>query len=205
MSSRLTGWGRGVEAMDNSYALLDLRVHGRKETWEDCSTSPSAAPGRHRLLGRHGQNTTGQGCSIRFLPTRPEELERPWGKPEEAEFSNSRGVPTPFAARITTSAGWNRSTPFARPRERLHHSIRSAHLLLPGFTARVRHTPGLRARRGPGDGERITSRPATQLYRALEEDTNRFAKPSTKGTQVVKTCYRRHNSGRMVSDGKNGD
>jgi len=35
------------------------------------------------------------------------------GKAEEAEFSNSRGVPMPFAAMITTSAGWNRSTPFA--------------------------------------------------------------------------------------------
>jgi predicted dithiol-disulfide oxidoreductase (DUF899 family) len=28
---------RGVEAMDNSYCLLDLTVHGRPETWEDSS------------------------------------------------------------------------------------------------------------------------------------------------------------------------
>jgi predicted dithiol-disulfide oxidoreductase (DUF899 family) len=27
--------GRGVEAMDNSYALLDLTVYGRQEPWED--------------------------------------------------------------------------------------------------------------------------------------------------------------------------
>jgi predicted dithiol-disulfide oxidoreductase (DUF899 family) len=29
---------RGVEAMDNSYRLLDLTVYGQQETWED---SPS--------------------------------------------------------------------------------------------------------------------------------------------------------------------
>jgi len=27
--------GRGVEAMDYSYALMDLTVYGRQETWED--------------------------------------------------------------------------------------------------------------------------------------------------------------------------
>jgi len=32
---------RGVEAMDNSYRLLDLTVYGRQETWED---SPTAWP-----------------------------------------------------------------------------------------------------------------------------------------------------------------
>jgi predicted dithiol-disulfide oxidoreductase (DUF899 family) len=34
---------RGVEAMDNSYRLLDLTVYGRQETWED---SPSGWPQR---------------------------------------------------------------------------------------------------------------------------------------------------------------
>ena len=29
---------RGVEAMDNSYRLLDLTVYGRQETWEDSPT-----------------------------------------------------------------------------------------------------------------------------------------------------------------------
>jgi predicted dithiol-disulfide oxidoreductase (DUF899 family) len=29
--------GRGVEAMNNSYSLLDMTVHGRKEWWEDSS------------------------------------------------------------------------------------------------------------------------------------------------------------------------
>ena len=33
--------GRGVEAMDNSYNLLDLTVYGRQETWED---SPKGWP-----------------------------------------------------------------------------------------------------------------------------------------------------------------
>ena len=32
---------RGVEAMDNSYRLLDLTVYGRQETWED---SPEGYP-----------------------------------------------------------------------------------------------------------------------------------------------------------------
>jgi predicted dithiol-disulfide oxidoreductase (DUF899 family) len=32
---------RGVEAMDNSYALMDLTVYGRQETWED---SPAGWP-----------------------------------------------------------------------------------------------------------------------------------------------------------------
>jgi predicted dithiol-disulfide oxidoreductase (DUF899 family) len=32
---------RGVEAMDNSYRLLDLTVHGRQETWE---VSPAGWP-----------------------------------------------------------------------------------------------------------------------------------------------------------------
>ena len=48
---------------------------------------------------------------MRFLPTRPEEFASPEGKRAEAEFSNSRGVPMPFAAKITRCAGWNRSTP----------------------------------------------------------------------------------------------
>jgi predicted dithiol-disulfide oxidoreductase (DUF899 family) len=34
---------RGVEAMDNSYALLDLTAYGRQETWED---SPGGWPQR---------------------------------------------------------------------------------------------------------------------------------------------------------------
>lgn len=34
-------WMRGVEAMDNSYRLLDLTVYGRQEEWED---SPTGCP-----------------------------------------------------------------------------------------------------------------------------------------------------------------
>jgi predicted dithiol-disulfide oxidoreductase (DUF899 family) len=29
--------GRGLEAMGNSYALMDLTVNGRREEWEDSS------------------------------------------------------------------------------------------------------------------------------------------------------------------------
>ena len=54
---------------------------------------------------------TGQGCSIRFLPTRPEELASPLGNRADTEFSSSRGVPTPLQATITTSAGWKCSAP----------------------------------------------------------------------------------------------
>jgi len=37
--------GRGVEAMDNNYALLDMTVYGRQETWED---SPTGWPQRFK-------------------------------------------------------------------------------------------------------------------------------------------------------------
>ena len=46
---------RGVEAMDNSYQLLDLTVYGRQERWED---SPAGWPQRpkgdhhYRIDGR---------------------------------------------------------------------------------------------------------------------------------------------------------
>jgi predicted dithiol-disulfide oxidoreductase (DUF899 family) len=35
--------GRGVEAMNNSYALLDMTIYGRQEWWED---SPADWPRR---------------------------------------------------------------------------------------------------------------------------------------------------------------
>ena len=39
---------RGVEAMDNSYRLLDLTVYGRQEQWEDSPTGwPKAAKNVH--------------------------------------------------------------------------------------------------------------------------------------------------------------
>ena len=40
-SSRPIGHGRGVEAMDYSYGLIDLTVYGRQEEWED---SPAGWP-----------------------------------------------------------------------------------------------------------------------------------------------------------------
>ena len=40
--------GRGVEAMDYSYALLDMTVYGRQETWED---SPAGWPQRWEITG----------------------------------------------------------------------------------------------------------------------------------------------------------
>jgi predicted dithiol-disulfide oxidoreductase (DUF899 family) len=41
---------RGVEAMDNSYRLLDLTVYGRQETWEDSPTGwPQWWKGKQRM------------------------------------------------------------------------------------------------------------------------------------------------------------
>jgi predicted dithiol-disulfide oxidoreductase (DUF899 family) len=46
---------RGVEAMDNSYRLLDLTVYGRQEAWED---SPEGW-----LKGRHFTRSDGRPTS----------------------------------------------------------------------------------------------------------------------------------------------
>ena len=46
---------RGVEAMDNSYRLLDLTVYGRQETWED---SPAGWP--QRFEGKQNFRTDGR-------------------------------------------------------------------------------------------------------------------------------------------------
>jgi hypothetical protein len=46
---------RGVEAMDNSYRLLDLTVYGRQETWED---SPAGRP--QRFKGKEQFRTDGR-------------------------------------------------------------------------------------------------------------------------------------------------
>jgi predicted dithiol-disulfide oxidoreductase (DUF899 family) len=46
---------RGVEAMDNSYDLLDLTVYGRQETWED---SPTGWP--QRFSGKQKTRTDGR-------------------------------------------------------------------------------------------------------------------------------------------------
>jgi predicted dithiol-disulfide oxidoreductase (DUF899 family) len=47
--------GRGVEAMDNSYDLLDLTVYGRQEKWED---SPPGWP--KRTIGKQNTRTHGR-------------------------------------------------------------------------------------------------------------------------------------------------
>jgi predicted dithiol-disulfide oxidoreductase (DUF899 family) len=50
--------GRGVEAMDNSYRLLDLTVYGRQEMWED---SPAGWP--QRLEGKQRMRSDGRPTS----------------------------------------------------------------------------------------------------------------------------------------------
>jgi predicted dithiol-disulfide oxidoreductase (DUF899 family) len=47
--------GRGCEAMDNSYDLLDLTVYGRQENWED---SPSGW--LKRFQGKQNMRTNGR-------------------------------------------------------------------------------------------------------------------------------------------------
>jgi predicted dithiol-disulfide oxidoreductase (DUF899 family) len=51
-------WMRGVEAMDNSYRLLDLTVYGRQELWED---SPPGWP--QRWEGKQRVRTDGRPTS----------------------------------------------------------------------------------------------------------------------------------------------
>jgi predicted dithiol-disulfide oxidoreductase (DUF899 family) len=46
--------GRGVEAMDNSFALMDLTVYGRQQTWED---SPVGWPQQRELMRSNGRPT----------------------------------------------------------------------------------------------------------------------------------------------------
>ncbi len=42
--------GRGVEAMDNNYSLLDLTAYGRQEAWEDSPAGwPQAFEGKQRM------------------------------------------------------------------------------------------------------------------------------------------------------------
>lgn len=54
-------WMRGVEAMDNSYRLLDLTVYGRQEPWED---APVGWPqGWTHEDGKHPFRTKGRPIS----------------------------------------------------------------------------------------------------------------------------------------------
>jgi predicted dithiol-disulfide oxidoreductase (DUF899 family) len=55
-------WMRGVEAMDNSYRLLDLTVYGRQELWED---SP---PGWSKQMGEGKQRMRTAGRPIAQWP-----------------------------------------------------------------------------------------------------------------------------------------
>jgi Bacterial protein of unknown function (DUF899) len=65
---------RGVEAMDNSYALLDMTVYGRQEEWED---SPTGWPKREHLF-RTVRDAAGQ----HLQPSRHRHSEfRRYGRP----------------------------------------------------------------------------------------------------------------------------
>ncbi len=48
--------GRGVEAMENSYSLMDLTVYGRQEPWEDSPSGwPQPLPGANDTLRSGGR------------------------------------------------------------------------------------------------------------------------------------------------------
>jgi predicted dithiol-disulfide oxidoreductase (DUF899 family) len=53
---------RGVEAMDNSYRLLDLTVYGRQETWEE---SPAGWPQRLEGMTRTDGRPTAQWSRLK--------------------------------------------------------------------------------------------------------------------------------------------
>jgi predicted dithiol-disulfide oxidoreductase (DUF899 family) len=65
---------RGVEAMDNSYRLLDLTVYGRQETWED-----SPAGWSQRLTGKQMTRTDGRPTAqwSRLKAGRSDDLRNP--------------------------------------------------------------------------------------------------------------------------------
>ena len=55
---------RGVEAMDNSYRLLDLTVYGRQELWEDSPTGwPQRWEGKQCM--RTGERPTAQWSRLK--------------------------------------------------------------------------------------------------------------------------------------------
>ena len=66
--------GRGVEAMDNTYGLMDLTVYGRQQAWED---SPAGWPGGpfNRETFRTGGRPVAQWP--RLEAGRSDDLERP--------------------------------------------------------------------------------------------------------------------------------
>jgi predicted dithiol-disulfide oxidoreductase (DUF899 family) len=49
---------RGVEAMDNSYRLIDLTVYGRQETWEDSPTGWPHWPEGKQMMRTDGRPTS---------------------------------------------------------------------------------------------------------------------------------------------------
>jgi predicted dithiol-disulfide oxidoreductase (DUF899 family) len=79
---------RGVEAMDNSYSLLDLTVYGRQEEWED---SPAGWP-RPWTPGGEQLRTNGRPTAqwSRLEAGRSDDLGEP-GRPPRAGDHRSRG------------------------------------------------------------------------------------------------------------------
>ena len=76
--SRRTGpRGRGVEAMDNNYALMDLTVYGRQEPWEDSPARLAAAMLQRADQRRVTRLATSNGVAGR-TPHRPVAAARSW-------------------------------------------------------------------------------------------------------------------------------
>ena len=76
---------RGVEAMDNSYRLLDLTVYGRQEPWED---SPTGWPQLAMNWGQRSRGeqfrTDGRPIALRRLP--PDHRVHPFRLPSRVDI-----------------------------------------------------------------------------------------------------------------------
>ena len=112
---------RGVEAMDYSYALMDLTVHGRQEPWEDsppgwpqqCSTREPMADhplGHEHQRGRaDAPSPSGRVSKPGALTTSPLATDGQW---RSASQRRAELVPASGGSSLRRGSG---RAPFARP------------------------------------------------------------------------------------------
>jgi predicted dithiol-disulfide oxidoreductase (DUF899 family) len=81
---------RGVEAMDNNYALMDLTVYGRQEPWED---SPTLWPQQWSLDGAGQLRANGPDVTVPAPRSSPGSRPMPQWSRIAAGRSDDLGVP----------------------------------------------------------------------------------------------------------------
>src|SRR5690606_25779660 len=85
--------------------------------------------------------------NMRYLPTLPLELARPWGNRLDADASSSRGVSAPLAARMNALARWACSRPSASQYSaRVTRPAASVSSRWTVLSARISHRPVASAR-----------------------------------------------------------